>query len=246
METKIKTQTNDERKPNPSGEVQVRELSDVLGSAEEEAAAEIKKYSEKLIQAKLKEFQMKYMAKKIDYIFENKKTTEKLYDLIQGVGYKQYTARPELNMHTRLRADQKIDIILMYDLSEIKLENVKPGICYAHLDDISELKSLETEINSFKHPHVRVPEYGPAIGMIGTLGALIGALIGGIAGDSFSGAVIGGMIGLVPGCTSGYLIEKTMLENETKAKQTREEKITKYFSEFSKGKDAILKGIYGK
>ena len=246
MDTKTKTRTDEKGKPNPTGEVQVRELSDVLGSAEEEAAAEIKEYSEKLTQAKLKEFRLIHMPGKIEDIIQDEEVFGKLTDLITSVGYKKNKARPDLDMYVKFHSDQSVDVIVMYDVSKLQSRSTNSGISYARLKDHSELRDIEIELSQFKNYTTHTPDYKFGMGLMGVIVGLGSALIGVFIGDTMSAGMIGFCAGAPIGAFLGYRLEKTTVKNSSKNEKEREEQFKKTFSKFSQGTDAINKGIYGK
>ncbi|MBT5023430.1 hypothetical protein HOK51_07380 [Candidatus Woesearchaeota archaeon] len=247
MDTKTKTRTDDEGKPNPSGEVQVRELGDVLQSSEEEVKQRLEKYSGRLAQARLDEFRMKHMPESIETILVNEDTVEKLYELMKDARYKQSKEKNNSPIYAKFRQDQSVDVIVMNNLLEIDIGKTKRGITYLHLNDHTALRKLETGYNNIIGASKYKSQYGAAFMAMGVMGGLFGTVMGGLIGDFSLGALITGAIsGAIIGIPIGYSIENGDVTKHTAKEKKIKDEFSKYQKNIALGTDAINKGLYGK
>ncbi|MBT5023433.1 hypothetical protein HOK51_07395 [Candidatus Woesearchaeota archaeon] len=236
METK--TRTNDQGTPNPGGEVQVRELGDVLNKSIDDLDV--------LKKERLKEFE-KIMNKHTgEEILNNDETRYKLYTILTESNYKQIENQANVKTYIRYQPDQSVDVVVFNDLATSEAGQKNRGISYIKLENAAEFKEYEQKFENFANFKTKKPEYGFRIGVSGFFGMIGGLIMRGIDDSTLSGLIAGTLV-------FGGMYVLTSIADKTDIKQNNKNvkgKVEKNFQKYKKnmwtGFSALNRAIYNK
>ncbi|MBT5021649.1 hypothetical protein HON01_02410 [Candidatus Woesearchaeota archaeon] len=178
METKIKNRTDDQGKPNPRGETQVRELGDVLSKPK--PVHYIDEFEKQIDKFGYQEF------------IQIKELKQDLEDQLLQKDYNKSSLDGSASMYVRINKDKSVDVLVEQELNLIKVGQIEKGFTYLQLKDHKELNEFE-----FAYRQVYDLKKISRGAKWLTKGLMTGAVCGG---------VIGGLILLGGGGTTGFMI----------------------------------------